>query len=162
MSAFSPRKASDPTVPLNFTRMRWFQSPRQRKRLFPCPGGWKLLSVSARFPRPFGRDTQHQIPQLLGLVAKAPTVSQEVGSSALPFGVVASPLDTQRIRSGRKHSAPLRPTGRRREAGSDASESWRIVGGGCLQFLLPLPPSRPRCLTWRMISCAMMRRTTTW
>lgn len=27
---------------------------------------------------------------------------------------------------------------------------------------LPPPVLRPRCLTWRMISCAMMRRTTTW
>lgn len=81
MSALSPRKASDPTVPPTFTRMRWFQSPRQGKRLFPCPGGWKLLSASARFPRPYSGDPQHSaIPQLLGLVAKAPTVSQEDGA----------------------------------------------------------------------------------
>lgn len=163
MSALSPRKASRPRLPLTFTRTKWFQRPRQGRGLFPCPGGWKLFDVSARFPRPFRWEPRHStIPQLLGLVAKAPTVSQEEGVGALPFGVVANPLDGECICSGGTLSAPLRATGRRGEAGSDASEPRRIVGGGCLQFLLRLSPSRPRCLTWRMISCAMMRRTTTW
>ena len=76
---------------------------------------------------------------MLGLVAKAPTVSQEEGHGAIAFSVVANPLKTELICSGRKHSAPLRVSGRR-EAGSDASEPLRIVGGGCLQFLLPPPP----------------------
>lgn len=140
MSDFSPRKPSSPKLPLTFTRLKWFQSPRQGRRLLPCPGGWKPHLMSERFPRPFNGNSKHlKIPQLLGLVAKAPTVSQEEGYGAIAFSVVANPLKTELICSGRKHSAPLRASGRR-EAGSDASEPRRIVGGGCLQFLLPPPP----------------------
>lgn len=81
MSDFSPRKAAGPKLPLTFNRMKWFQNPRQGRILFPCPGGWKRLVVSSRFPRPLSRDPQHsRIPLLLGLVAKAPTVSQEEGT----------------------------------------------------------------------------------
>ncbi|XP_003420173.2 COP9 signalosome complex subunit 2 isoform X2 [Loxodonta africana] len=80
------------------------------------------------------------IPQLLGYVAKAPTVSQEEGAVRSVFGVVAIPLKAERFCSGRKPSALLRATGRRGEAGSDASGPQRIVGGGCLQFLLLFPP----------------------
>lgn len=45
MLPFSPRKASGPRLPLIFTRMRWFQSPRQGRRRCPHRGGWKLLEV---------------------------------------------------------------------------------------------------------------------
>lgn len=47
MSAFSPRKASDPKLSLTFTGMRRFRSPKQGRRLLPYPGGWKLLATSA-------------------------------------------------------------------------------------------------------------------
>ncbi|KAL0601052.1 hypothetical protein AAY473_027245 [Plecturocebus cupreus] len=90
-------------------------------------------SMRAQFLTPFGRDPQPlTTSQLLGLVAKAPIASQEKVGGAVPFGVVPNPLDVEEI-------APLRGTGRRKEAESDASEPRRIVGGGCLRFLLPFP-----------------------